>query len=147
VNCARLQIVLISTLLAAACFAAWAWLRPYDRDPDPAARCEIESVKVSEDHGYYWVEVFLKTTRDESFDPTKPVKLETADGREISSADLHFAPETGNGGLRFKFWLEARDISGRLALRINDGKLVIKLRDGKPELGSAGERSFTTSNW
>jgi hypothetical protein len=122
-------------------------LRPYDRELDPSARCEIEAVEVSEDHGYYWVEVFLQTTRGDKFDPTKPVKIETADGREIPSADLHFAPETGNGGLRFKFWLESQDISGPLALRINDGKLLLKSRDGKPELRSAGKRRFTTSNW
>ncbi len=147
VNRARVQKILFLAVLGAACFAAWAWLRPYAWLVDPAARCQIEGVEVSEDHGYYWVEVFLKTNEDEGFDPARAVKLETAAGREIKPADFHYAEQAGSERPRLKFWLESADMAGRLELRINDGKLVLKSNEGLPQIARVGNRRFTTHHW
>jgi hypothetical protein len=147
VNRVRVQKILFLAVLGAACFAAWAWLRPYAWQVDPAARCQIEGVEVSEDHGYYWVEVFLKTNEGEGFDPTRAVKLETAEGREIKPADFHFAAQAGSERPRLKFWLESADLAGRLELRINDGKLVLKSNEGLPQIVRSGNRRFTTHHW
>ena len=147
VNRVRVQKILVLAVLGAACFAAWAWLRPYAWQVDSAARCKIEGVEVFEDHGYYWVEVFLKTNEDEGFDPTRALKLETAAGREIAPADFHYAAQAGSERPRLKFWLESADLAGRLELRINDGKLVLKSNEGLPRIARAGNRRFTTHYW
>ncbi len=146
-NHLRVQTILLLAVLGAACFAAWAWLRPYAWRVDPKAGCEIEGVEVSEDHGYYWVEVFLKTHDGEGFDPTRAVKLETAAGREFAPADFHYAAQAGSERPRLKFWLESIDLAGRLELRINDGKLVLKSNEGLPQIARAGNRRFTTHHW
>ena len=146
-NRARVQKILFLAVLGAACFAAWAWLRPYEWQVDPAARCQIDGVEVSEDHGYYWVEVFLKTNEGEGFDPTRVVKLKTTAGRELAPADFHYAAQAGSERPRLKFWLESADLAGRLELRINDGTLVLKSNEGLPQIEPSGRRRFTTHQW
>lgn len=147
VNRASVQKILFLAVLGAACFAAWAWLRPYAWQVDPAARCQIEGVEVSEDHGYYWVEVFLKTNEGEGFDPTRVVKLKTTAGRELAPADFHYAAQAGSERPRLKFWLESTDLAGRLELCIDDGKLVLKSNEGLPQIARSGNRRFTTHHW
>lgn len=147
VNRARVQKILFLAVLSAACFAAWAWLRPYAWQVDPAARCKIEGVEISEDHGHYWVEVFLKMNADEGFDPTRAVKLKTTAARELAPADFHYAAQAGSERPRLKFWLESADLAGRLELRINDGMLVLKSNEGLPQIEHLGTRRFTTHHW
>jgi len=91
--------------------------------------------------------VFLKTNEGEGFDPTKAVRLETAAGRAIKPADFHYASQARSERPRLKFWLESADITGRLELRINDGKLVLKSNEGLPLIACSGKRRFTTHHW
>ncbi|MCX6845839.1 MAG: hypothetical protein NTU84_04630 [Verrucomicrobia bacterium] len=146
-NHVGVQRFLLLVVLGAACFAAWAWLRPYAWRVDPAARCQIEGAEISEDHGYYWVEVFLKTNEGEGFDPTRAVKLETAAGRVLAPADFQLAAQASSERPRLKFWLEPADIAGRLELRINDGKLVLKSNEGLSQISRSGSQRFTTHHW
>jgi hypothetical protein len=75
------------------------------------------------------------------------VKLETAPGRVLAPADFHFAAQAGSERPRLKFWLESADLAGRLELRINDGKLMLKSNEGLPQISRSGSQRFTTHHW
>jgi len=139
----------MACLLAAAAFAAWSWLRPYDWHPDSAARCAIVETLVTRDQSYFWVDVHLKMNEGMTHDLSQPVALETGAGTRLKPADTTF----GGTDLRapkeiwFKFWLEPKDLTSPLALLINDGKLVVKSTSGIPDLGNGAYRNFTTHHW
>lgn len=148
VTAAPWQRWLVVGVVAAAIFAAWAWLRPYAWRPDPAARCEVAALRVKRDRSNYWVDVHLEVRPGQAHDLFKPVRLVTSAGREIEVADTRFAGDPrAPTALWCKFWLERADLEGTLALRINDGRLAIKSRPGLPRLGPAEERTFPTHTW
>lgn len=145
----RLSIVLWLSLLLAGLFAAWMWLRPYDGNPDPAARCRIVAAEVSRDRSYYWLHIHLEVDSGSSHDLAKPVRLRTADGVAHQPADSTFGAIDGRDPreLWFKFWLEEKDLQGPLTLHLNDGSLVVKSDRGFPGLESGDKRNFTTHRW
>ena len=146
---AILRKFLIVALLFCSGFAAWTWFRPYAWDVDPAARCKVVGAQVRSDLSFFWVDVHLKVTPGQSHDLLKPVRLRTADGRELEPADTTLSGADGQGttDLWFKFWLESRDLTGPLVLRINDGTLVLKANPGMPALGSSNLEYFVTNHW
>jgi hypothetical protein len=145
----KLRGFLIVALLICSGFAAWTWFRPYAWDVDPAARCKVMGAQVRKDLSFFWVDVHLKVTPGQSHDLLKPVRLRTADGRELEPADTTLSGAEGQGttDLWFKFWLESRDLTGPLVLRINDGTLVLKANPGMPALGSSNLEYFVTNHW
>lgn len=140
---------LLVLLTAAAAFTAWTWLRPYEWNEDPAARCKVLGADVRKDHSFFWVDLRLDVRHGQTHDLMKPVRLITSAGRELVPADttLIGSPEDGTTGLWFKFWLEAADIEGPLSLRINDGVLSVRTRPGMPVLGNSTQKSFSTNQW
>ena len=135
-------------MLAAAGFTAWAWLRPYEWQPDPAARCEVEAVQVRRDRSYYWVHIYLKVLPGQRHDLLKPVLLVTSAGRELEPADTTLAGDVASATeLWYKFWLETTDLEGGLTLRLNDGTLSIKRAPGMPELAPTEETTYSTHHW
>lgn len=144
-----LRVFLIVTLLVAAGFAAWSWLRPYAWSVDPAARCKVAGAQVRKDASFYWLDMHLKVTPGRTHDLMKQVRLVTSAGRELEPADTTLGGKTGGEttDLWFKFWLESADLDGPLSLRINDGSLVIRSGSGIPRLGNSNLEYFTTSCW
>ncbi len=140
---------LVGALIAAALFAGWSWLRPYDWRPDPGARCQVVGVQLRRDLNHFWLDVHLKTLTGASHDLAKTVLLQTQTGRALSPADSTFGGDDPGQPreMWFKFWLERADLDGTLHLRLNDGGLVIKNTTGIPALESSEIRYFPTRNW
>lgn len=136
-------------LSVAAAFAAWTWFRPYDWNPDPAARCKVVATLVTPDMSFFWVEVHLKIKPGMSHDLQKPVFLKTASGTQLQPADTTLAGADGKTTteLWFKFWLDSTQIQGPLSLHLNDGILSIKRSSEKPRIGHSEFRNFTTRDW
>ena len=136
-------------LLISAAFAAWSWFRPYAWKSDSAARCEIVETLVTRDQAFFWVDVHLKVNPGMTHDLQKPVRLETAAGKQIESADTTLGGLQGQGttDLWLKFWLESADLTSSLTLHINDGKLLVKASDGVPQLANSAFKNFTTNHW
>ena len=135
-------------LVASAAFASWAWLRPYDFHPDPAARCEVLETLITRDGSYFWANVHVKVSPGAGHDLRIPVTLNTPTGAK-QPADTTFAgldpmkPEE----IWFKFWLESADLAGPVTLRINGGTLSVKTLSKVPDLGSSTLRNFTNNHW
>jgi hypothetical protein len=135
-------------LLAAVAFAGWSWFRPYEWRADPGARLRMVSAVETRDHGNCWLDLHLRPGAG-GHDWGRPVRLVLRDGRELEPADTRMTGDAGRGltGLWLKFWLEADDLQGPLRLRLNEGTLAVKSRDGAPPLGLSGRKVFTTSRW
>ncbi len=146
-----IRIFLAVVLVALTAIAAKLWAADYSREPDPAARMEIEGAMITKDKvkAYYWVDVHLKKSGGEEHDLRKPVRLVTGDGVEHVPADTTFAgsPENGFTDLWFKFWLEEADLHGTMVLKINDGTLAVKTNSGMPETDDKGTAVFRSDNW
>jgi hypothetical protein len=140
---------LVAALLVSAGFAVWSWFRPYAWKVDPKARCEVIGCQVRKDRSYFWVDAHLKVAPGQTHDLLKPVRLLTANGREIEPADTTLGGAEGGGTneLWLKFWLESGEIEGPLTLRINDGTLAIKSNSGTPSLGRTDLEYFVTQHW
>lgn len=138
--------LLTVALVLVSALAAWSWLRPYEWRPDPAARFEIHQTRVIRDHSNFWVDVFLKGS---GHDMSKRVSLETADGRFLDPADTTLSGDEGKGitDLWFRFWLDARDLSGPLKLHVNDGALMLRTASGIPALQSGESKLFLSNSW
>lgn len=137
---------LIVVLLIATGYAAWNWWRPYDWQPDAAARYRIVSVVVTRDYGHHWVEVQLRRAGTAAHDLMQPVRLVLNGGRELVPADTRLEGE-GMTTLVFKFWLDPGDLTGPLWLRLNNGELRVKTSLGEPSLGISGRRYFNSTHW
>lgn len=144
-----LRLSLIVSLLVAAAFAAWSWLRPYAWKPDAAARCQIVETLVTRDQAFYWVHVHLKMNPGMTHDLQKPVLFRTAVGRKLEPADTTFGSIDGQAttDIWLKFWLDATDLTHTLDLQINDGKLAVKASEGVPHLVNFASKNFTTNQW
>lgn len=140
-----MAIVLVGVTIVAAAM----WSGDYESEPDPAARFEIQAVRLKADRGYVWLEAHLKKSGDADHDLLKPVRLVGAGGVEHEPADTIFAgtPETGFTDIWYKFWLEKEDLEGRIDLRINEGVLKIKTTDPAPVLKGDKDVVFKSSDW
>ena len=145
----RFRWILLLLLAASLAFAGWAWLRPYEWTPDPAARGRIEHVQVTRDHSFFWCDVRVKLRPGQSHDLARPVRLVTASGKEHMPADttLTGTREQGTTGIMFRFWLEAEDFAGPLKLELNGGSLGVRSGKGSPRIGSSGTRMFLSEAW
>lgn len=147
----RIRLLLMAGLLVACLFAIWSWARPYQWQPDPAARCRVVGVEVRRDHSNHWVNVHLKMRDGEEHDLMKPVRLEVKSGNPtmLEPADTTLAGDDGKGitEIWFKFWLDEGALEHPLDLHINDGVLVLKSNRGEPSLGGQGIRHFVTNRW
>ncbi len=130
----KLRIFLWSALILSLAFASWSWFRPYEWSPDPAARCKVEGVQLTQDRTYFWVEVHLVVMPGMTHDLQKPVFLEASTGKKLDPAETTFSGAEGAGttDVWFKFWMENKDLAGPLTLHLNEGKLSIKANDGIP---------------
>jgi hypothetical protein len=132
-------------LILSTAFALWAWFRPFEWSPDPAALCEVQGVNLTLDHSFFWVEPFLKVNAGASHDLSKPVFLMTSQGRRLEPADTTFASPDGKETreIWLKFWLDSKDIAGPLDLHLNGGKLRLKTRPGIP----TKSKYHTSNRW
>ncbi len=140
---------LLLILLAALCFAAWSWWRPYEWHPDPGAGFRITGTEVTRDHDYHWVLVRLERVGKNPHNLAKPARLVLENGRELEPADTRMTgnPEQGVTALSFKFWLEPGSLAGTLRLRLNEGTLSVKATTGEPALGIDGQDYFNSNHW
>jgi|AntRauTorckE6833_2_1112554.scaffolds.fasta_scaffold18575_2 hypothetical protein len=125
------------------------WSSEYDSNPDPKARFEIQSARLTPDHDYAWLEIHLKKSGEKDHDLEQKVRLVTDDGAKHDPADTTFAgtPEEGFTDIWFKFWLEQGQLEGNLALEINEGVLKVKNSQPVPTLEKGGERVFKSVDW
>jgi len=132
-------------LVLSLAFAMWGWFRPYEWNPDPAARCKVEGVQLTQDRAYFWLEVHLIVNPGQTHDLQKPVFLEISTGRKLEPAETTFGGTEGTGttDIWFKFWLENKDLAGPLTLHLNDGKLSIKANDAVPPK----TRYYVSNHW
>jgi hypothetical protein len=140
------------TKLLAAClavsliFAGWTWLRPYEWGADAGARYRIVHAAVERDHSYYWLTLHMKRAGDQPHDLLKPVRLILADGREAEPADFFQVEEQGYPEIGYRFYLEEKDLSGPLRLKLNDGTLTVR-KKSDPAPATNSIRYFNTANW
>lgn len=141
--------LLVCCLALSLAFAGWTWFRPYEWGRDTAARYRIVHASLERDHSFFWLVVYLKQAGPESHDLMKPVALLLADGREIEPAetDLEGDQEHPNSGIGLKFWLEEKDLTGPLRLKLNDGTLTVRKEPGPPPATGDSIRYFNTANW
>ncbi|MFD2255341.1 hypothetical protein ACFSSA_01515 [Luteolibacter algae] len=144
-----LRLFLALLLVSLTILAAMIWSGKYDGSPDPAARFEIEAVRLKPDRGYVWLEAHLKKSGDKDHDLRKPVRLITGDGIEHEPADTTFSgsPETGFTEIWFKFWLEKKALEGPMVLKLNDAELMVKSTAETPELPAGKDTVFRSSKW
>lgn len=142
----RFRRFLYVLLLASAVFAGLAWFLPYEWGPDPGARYRVLATQVKRDRVHYWVTVHLRKTGEEGHDLRKPVRLVFADGRELEPADTIFQGK-GMSEIWFKFWLEEEEVGRTFSLKMNDGVLQVKSKEGVPKIADALMRTFTSHRW
>jgi hypothetical protein len=144
----RTALLLVSLVLSLA-FAGWQWFRPYEWNSDRGARFHIVHSSLKRDRAYLWLDIHLKHAGGKDHDLAKPVALRLADGREVEPADTTIEGDQGQPvrGLAFRFWLEDKDFSGPLGLRLNDGTLGVRTGSGVPSVADGDTRFFTTRNW
>lgn len=142
----RLTLAILLVLVTA--LAAWTWSAGYDREPDEKARFKIIGAQVKRDRSNAWLDVHLRKNGDQEHDFRKPVRLVTADGTQHQPADNTFSgsPETGFTDIWFKFWLEEKDLEGRINLLLNDGKLRVKTNVEPPPTDKT-EQVFKSADW
>lgn len=143
--------LLIAALLVAVTFlAVKLWTGKYDRDPDPRARYRIEAARIERDRSnYLWLEIHLRKDGTKDHDMLQPVRLLTADGTEHEPADTTFAGGPGKGftDIWFKFWLENKDIEGKIDLCMNGGTLSVKTNEGTPATDKEGKAVLRSADW
>jgi hypothetical protein len=144
-----IRLGMAGTLVALTFIVVMMWTAEYEADPDPAARFEVQAVKLKADRGYVWLEAHLRRSSDKPHDLTKPALLITANGTEHEPADNTFAgnPEQGFTDIWYKFWLEEDDLKGEIDLKINEGILKIKRSAPAPELNGEKETILKSSDW
>ncbi|MFT4175689.1 MAG: hypothetical protein QM627_03455 [Luteolibacter sp.] len=135
-------------LLVAGVFAAWAWFRPYEWKPDPAANSKVVWSLVSRDHSHYWLTVHVKVEPGKSHDFQKPVRL-ISESRELEAADTTLSGDADQSvtELWFKFWLTHDEMASPLFLQINDGRLTVKKSSDVPELAPGKPIYRTSCSW
>ncbi len=140
---------LVLVFLGTLAFSLWAWFRPYEWKPDPAARARIESVELKRDRSYHWVTVHVMSLEEEGIDISKSVVLQVSGGRELLPADtrLEGQAETGFSEAWYQFWLEEKDRSGPFRLGIHDGWLNVSSKESLPLLDDGESKNFTTHRW
>jgi hypothetical protein len=144
-----IRLALAVMLVALTALAAKVWMAEFDVDPDPLARFVIEEAVLSGDRSYHWLEIHLKKSGDKNHDLRKQVRLVTADGTEHLPADTTFAGtrDTDYTDLWFKFWLEDKDLEGKIDLRLNGGKLRIKTNQGLPATDKDRKKILKSADW
>ncbi len=140
--------VLALLLVLATAWLGWS-MKPYESNPDPAARYQIRMTEIRRDHSYFWVDVHLERSGNLEHDLTIPVHLKTSTGKCIEPADTTLSGKSGVGTteLRFLFWVETRDLEGPLELHINGGRLIVKSNPGIPDPGSRGSKFLHSNRW
>lgn len=140
---------LVVMLVLSAAFAVWAWMRPYDGEPDPRAKAGIVGVELRRDHSFHWLTVHVRADKGEPLELSHPPHLRMGDGRELQPADTRLAgnPESGFREAWFKFWLESGDLEQTLELALGNGRLTVKSRRGIPDLKHGSTRHFSTHRW
>jgi hypothetical protein len=126
--------------MAAAAFAMWAWLRPYNAASDPGAGCRVGSAALTRDHSFYWLNLDMKSDRPISADSAA---LLTAGGKSLRPTD---AGPGGEGAL-LRFWLDSTDLAGPLRLGVGNGRLVVKSTSGVPEMADGATLVFRNHRW
>ena len=136
-------------MIPAVLFAAWAWLKPYSWNSDPAARCKVVETLVTRDGNYYWVNIHLNVSEGSRHDLRQLVRLVPESAPGLPPADTTFAgPQPENHReIWFKFWLARTEIARPLRLQLNQGQLVIKTSDRLPDLADRQSINFTSDRW
>jgi len=144
-----IRLSLAVLVVATTALAAKVWSAKYDSDPDPKARFFIEGARLERDRSFDWREIHLQKGGGRDHDMRQPVRLVTADGILHEPADTRFAgsPETGFTDIWFKFWLEEKDLEGKINLRLNGGELRVKTNQGLPATDKEGETVLKSADW
>lgn len=145
----RFRMILVLMLGATAAFAVWSWTRPYEWNPDRAARGKIVAAALQQDHSYHWLDLRLEIRPDMEHDLRIPVFLETAGRARVEPADTTLAGDVDRpiDELFLRFWLEPGDLDGPLDLHLNGGKLSVRTGIGQPRMGRDGRANFNTRRW
>lgn len=126
---------LLLILLAACCFAAWSWFRPYQWNSPAAARFRIHEAAVTQDHQFYWLKLHL-THLDNTpeHDWQQPITLEFPDEKTKTPDKLErsLTPDGKTNSLELAFWLEPAQLQQALQLQINGTKLTVKTSNQLP---------------
>ena len=89
---------------------------------------------------------FRQRAGDQPHDLLKPVRLILADGREAEPADFFQVEEQGYPEIGYRFYLEEKDLSGPLRLKLNDGTLTVR-KKSDPAPATNSIRYFNTAHW
>lgn len=130
-------------------FALWSWLRPYEWNPDPAAKAEIVGVELRRDHSYYWLTVHVRAKGGASLNLSRPARLVVRKEVDLPLADTRLKGDAESGFREawFQFWLESNHVSGPLRLGLQDGSLSVKSSGEMPDLSHGKARHYTTQRW
>jgi hypothetical protein len=144
-----LRLLIAAILVAVTFVAVKLWTGKYDRDPDPRARYRIEAAGLERDRSYTWLEIHLQKSGNKEHDMLKPVRLIMANGTEHEPADTTFAGAPGKGftDIWFKFWLEDKELEGRIDLSMNGGTLRVKTNEGAPSMNKDGKAVMRSADW
>ncbi len=120
-------------------------------------RFSIRKMSLKRDYGNFLAifEVDYDNREGEAFDPAVEAKLWAGDGRMIPgyflATDVREPVPAGKKAKRtLKYWLEASDLGGALALEIRGERLEVKSAvpfDGETAVENQGTKSFATPDW
>lgn len=143
----RTQLLSICLGLSLA-FAAWSWLRPYEWGRDPGTRHRIALASLQHDHSFSWLGIVLQQTDSDPSDFPKPLLI-LPDGRELEPAETKLAggTEQPNSSIHLRFWIEQKDLTGPVHLKLDTGTLTVRRKSGPPPATRGPIRYFKTANW
>jgi hypothetical protein len=137
----------LGALVLALVFAGWRLVRPYGADMDPQAAYQIKSATVTEDHGYCWLSIDLRSKPGNPATVPEVVVLLTGEDGRIEPAALGAPLRPDGAGPSLRFWLRATQLDGPLTLVVGSDRLRVKLAGPAPELAAGQTLTFRTNLW
>jgi|GEM_PF-3610560 len=147
VSRAPLLLLLLGALLLALVFAGWRLMRPYDAEKDPQAAYQVKVVTITEDHGYCWLAIDLRSKPGNPAATPEVVILLTGEDGRIEPAALGAPLRPGGAGPSVRFWLRATQLDGPLTLVVGSDRLRVKLAGPAPELADGQTLTLRRTLW
>jgi hypothetical protein len=138
--------LLACVLAVATVFAAWRLMRGYDPEANPEAGHQINSVSVTEDHGYCWLDIDLMV-KPAAAGEAGMIMLLGAGGQQYLPAAVGAPLRPAAAGPALRFWLRTAELEGLLTLVVGRDRLRVKLAGPAPRLATGQSLTLRQTRW